>query len=378
MTFTLTCQAGDLARALTLAAQTAGKEKQIPILRAVRIDVSSTSATISATNNDHGVATRIAAEGEGIAHIDLSLILPKAQVMRQNQPVTITSEDGKFIEMKQGRTKLTAPVLDGDAFPVDMTKALDGSPVTLTAGPLLAALSVAPDAIDPGISRSVDMGALVDSADDKFRIVSGNGKVFMVTEIDLPAMAIKEFILPHAAISSICSLFRESDALQVVATENAVSISTDTLTYRTKLVEDRYPDWRAAVSRQAGDNLDAVAIVSRVEFVDAIKRAGAIGEDSNKQNGSFVPIRGHVGGGELTLTAKNSRGEEGEDAIACEGQEGSFGVNAIALKRMTENLGSGSVRIRYSSKDPSQPIVVHAEPNDRDNYRVIMPVRMVW
>lgn len=376
--FTLTCQAGDLARALTLAAQTAGKEKQIPILRAVRIDVSDKFAIISATNNDHGVATRIAAEGEGIAHIDLSLILPKAQVMRQNQPVTITSEDGKFIEMKQGRTKLTATVLDGDAFPVDMTKALDGSPVTLTAGPLLAALSVAPDAIDPGISRSVDMGALVDSADGRFRIVSGNGKVFMVTEIDLPAMEIKEFILPHAAISSICSLFRESDALQVVATENAVSISTDTLTYRTKLVEDRYPDWRAAVSRQAGDNLDAVAIVSRVEFVDAIKRAGAIGEDSNKQNGSFVPIRGHVGGGELTLTAKNSRGEEGEDAIACEGPEGSFGVNAIALKRMTENLGSGSVRIRYSSKDPAQPIVVHAEPSDRDNYRVIMPVRMVW
>lgn len=376
--FKLTCMAGELARALSLASQAAGREKQIPILRAVRIVVTKSGATISATNNDHGVAVTIAAEGEGTAHIDIGLILPKAQVMRGNQPVTLSSEDGKFLDMKQGRTSLRAPILDGDAFPVDMTKAVKGKPVTFTASTLLSALSMATDAIEPGLTRSVDMGALMDMGDGKFRIVAGTGKVFSVVELDLPALQVQEIILPHAAISSIGSLFREDDEMQVVATDNALSISTDSLTYRTKLVEDKYPEWRPILSRQAGDNLDGTATASRADLVDAIKRAAAIGEDSNKQNGTFIPIKAKIGGGEFVLTTKNSRGEEGEDACECDGVNGVFGVNAIALKKMTDNLGSSSVRIRYSTTDQNGPIVVHAHPSERDNYRVIMPVRMAF
>lgn len=375
-TFTLTCIAAELSRALQLVSQVAGRDKMLPILRAVRITAKSGSASISATNMDHGATATIAAEGDGVIYVDASMISVKAGAIRPDKPVTISSEDGKTAAMVQGRNRYTLPLLDGEAFPSVMTGSVNGPSVTMTAGPLLAALSVSPDAITPSSDRAIGMGALLDMSDGKFRVVAGNGQIFSVIEVDAPPLAVSDAIVPLGAIGSICGMFKEADSIDVVLTDDAMSIKADGLVYRTKLVEMKYPDWQAAVKRQAGDNLDGSAVLVASDVADTTKRASAIAEDSNKQNGTFIPIRIIIKDGELGMVTQNSRGEVGEDACACDGPDGSFGVNAINLRKMVSNIGSMDVCIRYSTTANDQPIVIHASPSERENFRIVMPIRM--
>lgn len=377
MTFQLTCMAGELARALSLATQVSGREKQIPILRAVRIAATKTACTIAATNNDHGMAVTIAAEGDGVVYVDASMIAPKSAVLRHDKPVTITGdEDGKNITVTQSRTRWKIPVLDGaDSFPTDMTKAVKGKSVKMTAGPFLHALSIAPDAIWPGIARTFDMGALLDMGDGKFRVISTNTKVFSVIELDAPALQVEQIIFPNDAMSAVRSLFKDADELEIVATADAMSISAERLIYRTKLVEGQFPDWRKAVEKQAGAALDGEAIASSTAIIETLDRAAAIAEDKNK-DGAVLGVRVQIGDGEFSAKATNRTGEEGEDSCECPGSEGLFGVSATHLRKMIGNLGSRDVRLTYSTTDPEKPVVVHAHPAERENYRLVMPMRM--
>lgn len=371
MTFRLTCMAGELARALQLASQTAGREKQIPILRAVRIAVTKDGATISATNNDHGVTVSIAAEGEGTAYVDIGLILPKAQVMRPSQPVTLTSEDGKFIEMKQGRTGLKAPMLDGDAFPVDMTKAVDGKGITVAAGPLLHAFSVAPDAIWPGISQPMYMGALLDMEGGKFRVVATSGKVLSVMELDIPAFD-RSIIIPNEAMAAIRSMFKDAETLEIVATESALSVSGNEVTYHTRLIEGRFPDWRRVV---AGENIENIATIDPAEVLGAVIRASAVSEEKAK-DGSFLAVWVNIDDGELLAKASSKIGEAGEDTCPTDGPAGEFVVNSIHIRRMLGNIGASKATITYpTTYNPDVPVIIRAYPSERENYRAISQVR---
>lgn len=374
MTFTLTCMAGELARALSLVSQVTGKEKQVPILKAVRIHVERGSASVSATNNDHGATVTFAAEGDGTAYIDAALIAPKSKVLRPGQPVEIVSKTGKTATIKQGVTEWKLPLLaDGDdTFPIAMTEPVPGDPISMTAGPLLRALAVAPDAIWAGVGKTADMGALLDMGEERFRVISTNGKVVLsVVEIDAPTLP-ATVVIPNGAMATLRSMFGEADELQIVANTAAMSASCDGVTYRTKLVEGHYPNWRGVVTTQAGPLLDGEATADTSAILETIDRAAAIAGIGGTD---VLAARIKIAGGEFSISTKNRNGEEGHDVCPCAGTDGQFTIPVSFMRKMIANIGSKTVTLRYSTTDHEKPVAIHAVSADRDDYRLVMPMR---
>lgn len=375
MAFHLKCMAGEFARALSLVSQVSGKEKQVPILRAIKIEVGATAATLIATNTDHAARVDIAADGNGTAYIEAALLVGKAAALRQSQPVEITADDeGKFVSVVQGKTRWKVPLLDGSGFPSAFTTPGKGKKVEIQTAPLFHAFTVVREAITQGIAFSYDMGALLDM-DDGFRAVGTNGKVLAVVQLDAPALPVS-IVVPNDAMTAMQALFRDADAIQVAATKDMLAVESDGIWYKTKLIEMPYPDWRRARDKASGE-LDGSATVALDEFVGTIDRAAAITETRTK-DGAALAIKVSMADGEMSITSRNSQiGEEGADVCEYSGEHGGgFTTSGPNLKRMLTTMPGNAVRMAFHTSDPEKAAVLYAEPpGELDNYRIVMPMR---
>lgn len=375
MAFHLKCMAGELSRALSLVSLVSGKEKQVPILRAIKIEVRE-HADLTGTNKDHAARVTIAADGNGTVYIEAALITGKAATLRQSQPVEITGDDdGKFVTVSQGRTRWKVPTMDGSGFPDEFASPGDGKAVQLSTGPFFHALSVVRNAINTGsIAFAYDMGCYLDMTDG-FRVVALDGKMLALVQIDahpLPA----SIVFPTDAMSAMQALFRDAETISVVANENTFSAIGDGIFYKTKLIEMPYPDWRRARDH-AGSELDGSAIINIEEFGATIDRAAAITETRTK-DGAMLAIKVRLADGEMSFSTSNrGLGEEGSDACEYAGEHsGEFATSGPRLKKMLDTMPGQSVRMTFHQTATDKAIMLHAEPpGPMENYRILMPMR---
>lgn len=372
------CMAGELARALNLCAQVSGREKQLPILRATRVEVANGAATFSATNLDHCVSVKVAAEGEGIAYIVTELLRQKASVLRPNEIVTLKSDDGKTLLVKQGaKTNWKTPLLDGAGFPDKFISPVPGKPVTANRLEFFGALAMAKEAIRSSIAATYDSGALIDVADGDFVVIGTDRKRLAMIRPTVPPLA-NNIIMPNEAMAVASSVFRDADEVQLVADEKAIQIEADGVFYKTKLIEGNYGlDWRMAMKTL--DALDASVLVDRQAFSEAMGRAAAIAADVT-QAGGMVSMRLEFGGGECVFTCTNKSGEEGTDACEAIGDDpeyaGHISVSEQGLGSMVKTITSDRMMIWFSTGETPAPLKLTPYPEDLSaGLRVVMPLR---
>lgn len=371
MTFTLTCIAAELKAAIDTAVTVTSSGVKVPILKAVRIEVSKGKATVIATNTDHAIRAVLACEGKGIVHLDTAALHQKASALRQDQPVTITG-DGKAVTVVQGRTRYKLPELNGDGFPFEFANPDTGTPVAVPRDQFISACTAAHRIVNPKDNRIIARGVYLDMRDG-FHVIAAATQALTVIQIDAPPLPLS-LILPSDAIRAIGSIFPDGGVLNVIANEQSMTVVGEFVTYKTKLVEGAYADWRVARDMQTR-GLECGASVQSTELVAALNRATAIAEDIGKA-GAMIAIRATIADGELTIKARNNAGEDGEDACAADGDPGTFGVTARNLQTAIDTLPSAGLRIEYI-KDGDGPIRITAvPPGAMDNYRVLMPVRV--
>lgn len=371
------CMAGELARALNLCAQVSGREKQLPILRATRVEVANGAATFSATNLDHCVSVKVAADGDGIAYIVTELLRQKALVLKPNEIVTLASDDGKTLTVKQGRTNWKTPLLDGTGFPDNFISPVPGDPVTANRSEFFGAMLTAKEAIRPSISATYDSGALVDVADGNFVVVGTDRKRLAMSRPNIAPLA-NSIIMPNDAMSVASSVFRDADEVHLVADEKSIQIEADGVFYKTKLIEGNYGlDWRMAMKTL--EVLDASVLVDRQAFSDAMSRAAAIAADVT-QAGGMVSMRLEFGNGECVFTCSNKSGEEGTDACEAIGDDpahaGRISVSEQGLGSMVKTITSDRMTIWFSTGSAPAPLKLTPYPEDQAaGLRVVMPLR---
>lgn len=373
MTFSLTCTASDLARAVSLATQVSGNAKQISILKSCMIAVADGYAVIAATDMDHSVRVTLTGEGSGTVFIDTGMLAQKSAALRPNQPVTISGEDPKFVMMVQGKTKWKIPlVLGGEAYPHDITQPIAGDTVTASAAEFIGAMNAAGSVVRPIGGSVVNMGVYLDT-EDGFRAVGGDTRGLAVIQIASAPLPIS-IIVPSQSISSIGNIFRNADKIDIVATENGMTISADGVMYRTKLIEQNYVNWRGALKAQTA-SVSGSVLVDVAHITEGLKRATAIAEDRSK-SGTGTAVILEFTDGECCATAKNRTGEEGVDYFQCDGDNGRCIVDAGFLMDVIGSFTSERLKIGFNP-DAEGAITVEPYPAAAgDNMRVVMPRRV--
>lgn len=375
MTFTLTCMAAELARAVSLASQVSGNSKQLNILKSCMIDVAGGSAVIAATDMDHAVRVTLAAEGTGRVFVDTAMLAQKTAALRPSVPVIISGDDPNFVMMVQGKTKWKIPLVseaEHKQFPFEITQPIDGDEVEIGAAMFIAATQSAKTIVREGVASPINMGVYLDMTDG-FRAVGADSRGLAVVQVDNEPLA-ASVILPNNAISVIGNMFRSAEILSIVATPDGMSVSADGVMYRTKLVEQAYPDWRKAhVAQTKGVN--GSVIVDAADISEVVRRATAIAEEKGK-DGSSLAVRLTFSDGECAATAKNRNGEEGTDYCPADGDSGTAMVNANVILDAIGSFGSERLKIGINTKDEGAIQIEPYPETPMQNERIVMPRRI--
>lgn len=374
MKFSLTCMAAELARAVSLASQVSGGTKQLSILKASMIDVKDGMATLAATDMDHSVRVTLAAEGDGRVFVDTAALAQKSNALRPNQSVTISGEDAAFVTIVQGKTKWKLPLIteaESASFPFEITQPIEGDAVSVPAGDLIAAFAGAKSIVRPNGPHVVNLGLYLDMSDG-FTVVGADTRGVSICRLKSPAIA-KSIILPHSAVSAISAIFRSSDAIDIVATETGITVASDGVMYRTKLIEQAFWDWRKALEIQM-TGISGSVLLDRADMDGAVRRASAIAADMSKDGSTFA-VRLMFADGECSVSAKNRNGEEGADYFPADGDNGSTMVDSALLLDLIGSFGSERLKISLNS-DTEKAIKIEPYPaSGQDNFRVLVPRR---
>jgi len=369
--FTLTCMAAELARAVNLVTFVSGNSRQLAVLKSSMIEVGGGTATIAATDMDHSVRVSFAADGEGLVFIDTAALAQKSGALRPNSPVTI-SGDEKSVTISQGKTKWKLPVIDGTAFPLEITKPIPGDAVQIDCAKFVNAMTAARVVVRDLNSGVINMGVYLD-ANDGLRAVGGDTRGLSVVEISDATMPIS-VVVPTGSISAIFGIFRSAETLDIVVTENGMTVSADGVTYRTKLIEQAYVDWRRAQAANIKD-LNGSVIMDAADLIGVVKRATAIAEDKSK-DGTSVAVRLVFSGGECCATAKNRNGEEGVDYCPAEGDDASCMVTAGFLLDIAGSFTSERLKISMNTQTEGAIKIEPYPTTEFENVRILMPRRL--
>jgi len=371
MTFTLTCMAAELARAVNLVTFVSGNSKQLAILKSSMIEVRGGQAVIAATDMDHSVRVSFAADGAGLVFIDTAALAQKSGALRPNSPVTISGDD-KSVTISQGKTKWKLPVIDGAAFPHEICQPIPGDPVQVGCGEFINALTAARAVVRELGGGAINMGVYLDVTDG-FRAIGADSRGLAVVQISGEPLPIP-VLVPTNSISAMFGIFRSAENIDIVATENGMSLTADGVMYRTKLVEQGYADWRRAQAAQV-KGISGSVIVDAADLIGAVKRATAIAEDKSK-DGTSVAVRLTFADGECCATAKNRNGEEGVDYCPAEGDIGTCMVTAGFLLDVIGSFTSERLKISMNTQTEG---AIQIEPYPAiavENIRVVMPRRL--
>lgn len=177
----------------------------------------------------------------------------------------------------------------------------------------------------------------------------------------------RQLILPRKGVLELSRLLRNDCQvpLYLQASQNHLRVQLDNLRFTTKLIDGRYPDYRAAVPQGGKIQVD----LERKNFKEMLTRVAIL------SNEKFRGVRLILNNNVLQVQAHNPEQEMAIDELDIQytGEEFSIGFNVTYLLDAVNHLNGDILRLHCNSPESS---VLVTDPNDQSIRNVIMPIRL--
>ncbi|MEN9501877.1 MAG: hypothetical protein RI964_1162 [Pseudomonadota bacterium] len=177
----------------------------------------------------------------------------------------------------------------------------------------------------------------------------------------------KQLLIPRKGVQELSRLLR-SDCqvpVQVQTSTNHLRVQLDNLRFTTKLIDGRYPDYRAAVPQGGQVQVD----LDRKVFKDMLTRVAIL------SNEKFRGVRLSLSTNLLQIQAQNPEQEVATDELDVHysGKEFNIGFNVNYLLDAVNHLQGETLRLYCNSPESSALVT---DPDDDNVRNVIMPIRL--
>lgn len=277
------------------------------------------------------------------------------------------SLQGEKVLMRAGRSQYTLATLPASEFP--MTDSIElVEQISLPQAALKHLLDATSFAMANQDVRFYLNGLLLDLDGTRLRCVATDGHRLAVAEatLDKEAPSARQVIIPRKGVNELSGLLDAADGdIELEFARNHVRLVQDEVTFTSKLIDGRYPDYEAVIPIGA----DQVATVPREALRACLSRAAILSNE--KYRGvrlGFTPDK-------LSIVAHNPEQEEAVEELEVEAriEDLALGFNVGYLLDALGALESDEVRLCLRDAQSSMLIMDGA----RDHIRhVIMPLRL--
>jgi DNA polymerase-3 subunit beta len=344
----------------------------LPILENFLFDINDGELTVSATDLETSMSTKLKVE----AKENIKVAVPSKltmDILRQlaDQPLTFTiNEENQSIELStnSGRYKLAGQ--SADDFPV-MPEMNSEMSIDIPSNVLSRAINKTIFATGMDELRPNLLGVFVELSEDGTNFVATDAnRLVKFTRSEIKGKSENNFIIPKKALNLLKSgLATDEDNVRIDYNKTNVFFSYGEMKLICRLIDERYPDYRNVIP---ADN-NNVLKVNRMDLLNSVKRISIFSNRATHQ------IRLKMAGSELNISAEDLElSNEAQERLSCEyeGEDMEIGFNSRYLLDMLSNLDGDDVKILLNTPNKAGLVVPAENEQEEEILMLIMPMML--
>ena len=353
--------------ALQRHVQVADRRSTIPILANVLLQPGDGLVTITSTDMDMTLSTRLPVdriEGQACT-VPADRLLAAIRAAPEQATATILP-NGDDIQLGHDGGSFRLPTLPADEFPKLAEDEEEGGRVTLDAARLAACLKRVQPAMSMEETRFYLNGVSLQQMDELMLLTATDGHRLHHVPMECADVAgdLGEVVLPRPLVAQLCGM--TGDLTLTIGARRAVAASGGTR-LSSRVIDGTYPDWRRVVPQP--ENAKLRVGVAIADLLQAVERVSWV---LDKEKARIMKVA--IAKGELALSAAaESVSGTTEVAADVEGTPLTVGLNARYLTDLLRALPGDRATLRLT--DLQAPILVTSDEHP-DNRMVLMPARV--
>lgn len=357
----------DLLGALSPAAGVVENRQTLPILGHLLLTVSEDSLHLTGTDLEVELEAScpVTAATPGQATVPARKFLDIVRSLPDGSEIAVAST-GNQVRIQAGRSRFTLAGLETAEFPrLDLGD--DSREISLPQGALKALLEHTGFAMARDDVRYYLNGILLEWSGSNLRAVATDGhRLALMDRSVAEAPESLQVILPRKGVQELERLLADSeDPAGVTFTDNHVRFRLPGVTFTSKLIEGRFPEYRRVIPEKGDQPLHA----DRQTLRQALRRTAIL--SNRKTNGVRLTLKEDV----LEVSAENPDQEAAAEEVAVDydGPPLEIAFNVQYILDAVEGIPGDTVEIHLWDAQSSGLVVV---PGDDSVRYVIMPMRL--
>lgn len=361
----------ELLKKIQIANGAVGANAVVPILEDFLFQVDGNELTISATDLETSITTRmeVIAESGGEVAIPGKILFDTLKALPE-QPITIDVQEGRNsieITSSYGKYKLSGD--NPEDFPkIPMPEGSET--LTMGAATLGEAISKTVFATSTDELRQAMTGVYVQLDVSKVIFVATDAhKLVKYTFSGIESNVNSSFIIPKKSLTLLRSALPASGQVEVTVNKSNAFFNFSDHSLVCRLIDAQYPNYNAVIPVENPNKLTVV----RADLLQSLKRIAIY---ANKTTNQVVL---NIDDGSLTIESQDvDFSNEATEQLTCqyEGEPMTIGFNAKFLIEMLGVLDTDEIVLNMSAPNKAGIILPSEEPDDEELLMLVMPVML--
>lgn len=363
-----TIERSHLIKPLQQVSGSLGGRATLPILGNILLQVEDNRLSMTATDLEVELISRVALEGEceaGSITVPARKFLDICRGLSDDALITVILE-GDRVQLRSGRSRFSLTTLPASDFP-NIEDWQSDVEISLSQETLRSLIDKTQFSMANQDVRYYLNGMLFEIDGTTLRTVATDGHRMAVALATLDQeYAPTQIIVPRKGVLELVKLLdapEQSVILQIGSANLRAEVNN--FVFTSKLVDGRFPDYRRVLPKNTNKTLEAGCD----ELRQAFSRAAIL------SNEKFRGVRVNLASEEMRITANNPEQEEAEENldVSFSGDPIEIGFNVSYILDVLNTLRCDSVRISMS--DANASALIENAQDDSAMY-VVMPIRL--
>lgn len=358
-----------LIKPLQLVSAPLSSRPTLPILGNLLLQVNDNVLSMTGTDLEIEMISRlplIESNEPGATTVPARKFLDICRSLPNDAKITIILDDNR-LTIQSGRSKFSLSTLPANDFPnlENWQYDIEFSIPQKTLKSLIDSVQFSMANQDV---RYYLNGMLFETENGSLKTVATDGHRLAICSLPIgqEMSTTNSVIMPRKSVLELAKLSSESDELiNLQIGNNNLRVNFNDLTFTSKLIDGRFPDYRKVLPRNPDKKLEA----SCDELKNALSRAAIL------SNEKFRGIRLYINEGQIKITANNPEQEEAEEIVDVKysGEPLEIGFNVTYLLDILNTLKCDTVQMLFS--DPTSSVQIE-DINEQAATYVVMPMRL--
>ena len=353
----LQCVSGNVERRQTL-----------PILSNLLLEIKPNSISLTASDMEVELVVHVEAKLDQTTRLTLPAkkILDICRALPDDSTLEFDIQNEKAL-IKSGKSRFTLATLPAQEYPViDITdEAVDFS---LSHEKLTNLLTNTQFAMAQQDVRYYLNGLLLEVADKSIKAVATDGHrlAFDETDIKKSSEETRQVIVPRKGVTELIRLLQTSEnEANVKISKNHIQITSDNLSFTSKLIDGKFPDYQRVIPELS----ETVLTANREELKNSLARASIL------SNEKYRGVKVGFSKDSLRILAHNPEKEEAEVEVGVtyQGEEMEIGFNVNYIIDALSAIKTEKVIL--SVLNPNSSCLIIPEQKAQCQY-VVMPMKL--